>query len=151
MNKYLLYGTLIGVPALCTLLLNMYRSVIPFAAEGTLLVMAVSTVSIAYFVTTPYYRALHVTQPISAVIFAGLCTSIVVFVAAQLIRLLGGLLYAATFLNDSNALAYQMHYVLPNFLGGITQSFTSVVGISFVLGICLALPLIIMLNRTRTS
>lgn len=151
MKTYLLFFALLGAPALCTLLLNTYRAAIPFATEGTLAVMAISTVSIAYLCTTPYYRAMRSTQPIAAVLFAGLSASIIIFVAAQLIRLLGGLLYAATFFNDTNALAYQMHYVLPNFMGGITQSFTSVVGISFALGICITLPLIIMLNRVRAS
>lgn len=151
MQKYLPYTALLAIPGLCAAMLNMYAPIIPFAAEGTLLIIACSAVAIAYLFTAPQYKSIARTQPLHAAIYAGMIASIVIFCAAQLIRLIGGFLYAATFVSDSNAFAYQMHYVLPNFWGGITQSFTAVVGISFALGICIALPLIIMCNRTKNQ
>lgn len=149
--KYLLYMSLVGIPALCAATLNIYAPIIPFAAEGTLIIIACSATASAYIFTTPQYRSMAQTQPLRAAIYAGTIASVTIFCTAQIIRFIGGLLYALTFVSNSNAFTYQMYYVLPNFWGGITQSFTAVVGISFALGICIALPLIIMRNRTKNT
>lgn len=149
MKTYGAYGLLICLPALAAAGLNINATWMPFAIEGTLCFIAVCLMIIAYRFATPQYVRMAHTQPIVALVYTALTASITLFCGAQLIRLIGGIFYACTFITDSNAFAYQMQYVLPNFLGGIIASFTAMVGMSFALGCFVMLPLIVVLQRVR--
>jgi hypothetical protein len=138
---------LIIVPALSSAALNLYATQIPFAVEGTLCIVVVCLIALAYRYTAPFYVRGRESQPATTMLYSGIIASVIVFCVAQGIRLLGGIFYACTFIADSNAFAYQIQYVLPNFFGGIISSFTTMVSISFALGCCVVLPLVLYCNR----
>ncbi len=147
MRKYLTVVLLLLIPALSAAALNLYATQIPFAIEGTLLIITLCLVTIAYRYTFPFYARGAQSQPLPTAVYTSIIASVIIFCVAQGIRLFGGLLYALTFLTDTNAFAYQMQYVLPNFFGGIASSFTTMVGLSFALGSFVVLPLIAIKHR----
>lgn len=147
-SRYLLDACLIGIPALCTALLNMYASMVPFLAEITISVLALCLLIVGYRYGRWGYRHQKDASPILRALYVGIVASIAVFLAAQLIRLIAGILYGLSFVTDPDALALQAYYVLPSFIGGTVTGLPFIVGVSFAMGFLVVLPALYIRIRT---
>ncbi len=150
-SRYLLGVCLIGIPALCTALLNMYASAVPFFAEITILVLAVCLLVIGYRSGLWAYRHQKNASRALRALYIGIVASIAIFLAAQLIRLVAGILYGLSFVTDPNALALQAYYVLPSFIGGTITGLPFIVGVSFAMGFLIILPAVYIRMRTASK
>ena len=141
MKKYLPELVLIVTASVPLALLNLHAISFPYFAEATVIYFALSLIVIAYRNTLAFAKP-HTASTAMQLIYRGLVASIIIFISAQFIRLFAAIIYALTFLTDSQALAIQIHFVLPSFIGGTTNGFGFVVMASFFLGFAVVLPLV---------
>lgn len=140
---------LVAIPALFTTVLNLYAYAIPFLAEITIIVLGICLVMLGYRFAYGAYEQQRNASSAMRYLYTGIYGSITIFLAAQLIRLLGAILYALTFITDLNALALQARFVLPSFIGGTVTSLPFTVTASFVLGFAIVLPLILFFAHQK--